>query len=557
MKILLLNPPHPSIGSRIPLEHLPPLGLLSLGGPLLDQGHQVELLDAEFGPLSVAEILERIRHYGPQAVLVGHSGSTSGHPVVTQITRALRKALEQTWIIYGGVFPTFHWPEIMEQEPQIDFIVRGEGEKTIVRLIRALEAGQALENVRGIVFRNGTVSGPLRNAEATPSSPGKVRAAEPAPIIADLDTCRVGWELINHARYTYWGQRRGVVVQFSRGCPHLCQYCGQRGFWRSWRHRDPARFAAELARLYREHGVEVINFADENPTASRQVWRDFLEALIAEDVPLILVGSTRASDIVRDADILHLYKRAGVARLLMGIESTDEETLRQIRKGSTQALDREAIHLLRKHDIISMAAFVTGFAQETDCDYWRTLRQILSYDPDQIQALYATPHRWTPFAEQESNRRVIQPDLRRWDYKHQVLQSDNVPPWRVLFWMKLIESVMQLRPKSICRLVAHPDPGFRAAMRWYYGIGRRVWVYEMWNWLFCDGRTANGPTLGQFWGTDATRRALLASNKSTIPENPGILDVSPELPGGPERAMHELNQTRTGKNHYSAYHVRA
>jgi anaerobic magnesium-protoporphyrin IX monomethyl ester cyclase len=280
----------------------------------------------------------------------------------------------------------------------------------------------------------------------------------------------------------------------------------------------------------------------QNPTASRQAWQDFLEALIAEDVPLILVGSTRASDIVRDADILHLYKRAGVARLLMGIESTDEETLRQIRKGSTQAIDREAIRLLRKHGIISMAACVTGFAQETDRDYWRTLRQILSYDPDQIQALYATPHRWTPFAQRESNRRVIQPDLNRWDYKHQVLQSDNVPAWRVLFWMKLMESVMQLRPKSICRLLAHPDPGFRAAMRWYYGIGRRVWIYEMWNWFFRDGRTAKGPTLGQFWGTDRTRRALLALNKATPPNRPEVEVVSSELPGGPQNDMHGLNQ---------------
>ena len=70
-----------------------------------------------------------------------------------------------------------------------------------------------------------------------------------------------------------------------------------------------------------------------------------------------------------------------------------------------------------------MAALVADFAQATDRDYWRTLRQILSYDPDQIQALYATPHRWTPFAREQANRRVIQTDLSRWDYKHQVLES--------------------------------------------------------------------------------------------------------------------------------------
>src|SRR5512139_1193714 len=80
MKFLLVNPPHPSIGSRIPREHLPPLGLLALGGPLLDAGHQVRLLDAEFGPMPLASILEDARSFAPLAVLLGHSGSTSGHP---------------------------------------------------------------------------------------------------------------------------------------------------------------------------------------------------------------------------------------------------------------------------------------------------------------------------------------------------------------------------------------------------------------------------------------------------------------------------------------------
>jgi anaerobic magnesium-protoporphyrin IX monomethyl ester cyclase len=49
-------------------------------------------------------------------------------------------------------------------------------------------------------------------------------------------------------------------------------------FWTRWRHRDPVRFAQELARLHREHGVSVINFADENPTVSRKAWRTILEA---------------------------------------------------------------------------------------------------------------------------------------------------------------------------------------------------------------------------------------------------------------------------------------
>jgi anaerobic magnesium-protoporphyrin IX monomethyl ester cyclase len=244
----------------------------------------------------------------------------------------------------------------------------------------------------------------------------------------------------------------------------------------------------------------VINFADENPTASKGAWLAFLEALIAENVPLTLVGSTRADDIVRDADILHLYKKAGVARFLLGIENYDEETLLKIRKGGTTAEDREAIQLLRKHDIISMATYVVGFEEETDGDYLRGLKQLLSYDPDQIQMLYVTPHRWTSYYRLAVKRKVIQMDITKWDYKHQVLATNNVPPWRVLLWVKFLEAVMQLRPRSLWRLFAHHDRAIRAAMRWYYRIGRKVWFHEIWNFLFRDHPKKDGPSLEEFWG---------------------------------------------------------
>ncbi len=484
MRVLLINPPHPSIGSRIPDEHLPPLGLLSVGGPLIDAGYKVKLLDAEFGPMKIVEIVEKVIDFNPDAVLLGHSGSTSGHPVVADITKAIRVALPKIYIIYGGVFPTYHWEEILNEESQIDIIVRGEGESTILQLIQTLEKEHSLESVLGIAYRE----------------KGRALATPPAPIIRNLDDYRVGWELIDHARYSYWGNRRAVVAQFSRGCPHSCSYCGQRKFWKRWRHRDPQKFAAELAWLYREHGVEVINFADENPTSSRKAWRAFLEALIAENVPLTLVGSTRADDIVRDADILHLYKEAGVVRFLLGIENYKEKTLLKIRKGGAEETDREAIRLLRQHDIISMATYVVGFEEETYRDYLYGLRQILSYDPDQIQLLYATPHRWTAYFRMESERQVIQLDRRKWDYKHQVLATRYMSPWQVLFWVKLIEAVIQLRPRSLKRVLAHRVPTFRAAMRWYYKIGRKVWPYEIFSFFFRDKHQKKGLKLSEFWG---------------------------------------------------------
>ena len=127
--------------------------------------------------MSLDRIVSQTRDYGPDAVLLGHSGSTSGHPAACRIVQALRSALPQAWIIYGGVFPTYHWPEIMEQEPAIDFIVRGEGEETIVRLVTALEQQQCLEKVPGIVFRAGTV-------------PGQRRSSAPHPLLAEVKPIR-------------------------------------------------------------------------------------------------------------------------------------------------------------------------------------------------------------------------------------------------------------------------------------------------------------------------------------------------------------------------------
>ncbi|RUW37116.1 MULTISPECIES: magnesium-protoporphyrin IX monomethyl ester anaerobic oxidative cyclase [unclassified Mesorhizobium] len=485
MNIVLINPPHTAIGSRVPDDHLPPLGLLAIGGPLIDSGHQVRLVDAEFGPMSLAVLVDDALCGDPDLILIGHSGSTSAHPTALKIAEMIKARAPGVIVIYGGVFPTYHWRDILTATDVFDFIVRGEGEATATALVEAIEMRQPVGSVAGIAYRDDL---------------GRPVATQAAMTIADLDAWRVGWELIDHRRYSYWGGKRAVVMQFSRGCPHLCNYCGQRGFWTRWRHRDPVKFAREIAWLHREHGVELVNLADENPTSSKKAWRAFLHAMIAENVPVLIVGSTRADDIVRDADILHLYRKAGVIRWLLGMENTDEATLSLIRKGGSTKSDREAIRLLRRHGILSMATWVAGFEDETLSDLWRGFRQLIAYDPDQIQALYVTPHRWTPFFRVAADRKVIQKDVRLWDYKHQVLAMTRLKPWMLFFAVKLIEVAVQSRPKALARILFHPDPEQRHSMRWYTKMGRRVWFREVWGFLARDRRVTDGPTLAEFWG---------------------------------------------------------
>ncbi|WP_211277328.1 magnesium-protoporphyrin IX monomethyl ester anaerobic oxidative cyclase [Erythrobacter donghaensis] len=481
---MLINIPHPAIGSRIPREQLPPLGLLSVGGPLIDDGHEVHLIDGEFGPMPLTAIVAEAAALAPDVVMFGHSGSSSGHPIIAACAEAVRARMPEATIVYGGVHPTYFWRDILAAEPWVDVIVRGEGEETARQLARALAGQAALDAVPGLALRQN----------------GAPFATPAAPVIKDLDAYRIGWELIDHARYSYWGGKRAVVVQFSRGCPHLCTYCGQRGFWTRWRHRDPIKFAAEIARLHRDHGVEVFNFADENPSAGRKAWKAFLEALIAEDIDVTLVGSTRADDIVRDAEFLHLYKKAGFERFLMGTENTDEDTLRLIRKGGATTTDREAIRLLRQHNILSMATWVAGFSHQTDRDMWHALKTLISYDPDQIQALYVVPHRWTPYYAEATERDVVQPDRSKWDYKHQVLGMAHMPPWRLFLWVKAIEAVMQLRPRALRRLIWNREAKIRHAIRWYYRMGRRVWLHEVREFLLRDRTRSTGVSVERFVG---------------------------------------------------------
>jgi anaerobic magnesium-protoporphyrin IX monomethyl ester cyclase len=154
--------------------------------------------------------------------------------------------------------------------------------------------------------------------------------------------------------------------------------------------------------------------------------------------------------------------------------------------------------------------------EERDVDYWRSFRHLLSYDPDQVQLLYATPHRWTPFYGTVENRRVIQADTTKWDYKHQVLETPGVAPWRVFLWFKTIEVLVQARPRVLLRLLFHRDPAYRHAMRWYTKIGRRVWFHEWFEFLFRTKHETNGPLLVEFIGPMFTdREYALALGRET------------------------------------------
>lgn len=481
--ILIINPPHLSIGSRLANEHLPPLGLLSIAGPLIDAGFKVEFLDADYYNCSYEEILKLIENRPPDFILMGHSGSTSAQPIINELSVLIKQKLNAT-IIIGGVFPTYHWKEILENNPNIDYIVCGEGEEVCLQLMKALASeSPELSEIKGIAYRNSS----------------EIQKNQDAPLITNFDDYRIAWELMKGYNYTYWGKKKAVVLQFSRGCPYPCSYCGQNLFWKKFRYRNPQKLADEIEMLHHKFGIEVINFADENPASNPKMWKEFLEALISKKLNLKLVGSVRADNIVRDKDFLHLYKQAGFERFLLGIENYDEQVLEKINKSGTVNKDKEAIQLLRKHGILSMATYVVGFEEDKTKDFYNNLRQLLDYDPDQIQLLYLTPHFWTEYFSEVKDREILIDDQKYWDYKHQVLKTKFLKSWQVILLVKLIEMILQARPKAIYRTYFQKDKNLRKAMQWYVNIGRRVWIWELYQFFFVTPRAKNRIKLNQFW----------------------------------------------------------
>ena len=93
-------------------------------------------------------------------------------------------------------------------------------------------------------------------------------------------------------------------------------------------------------------------------------------------------------------------------------------------------------------------------------------------------------------------------DQRKWDYKHQVIAIKNMRPSLVILCVKLLELLVQMRPKSVKRLLFHQETRLRSAMRWYTNIGRRVWFWELYQFFFITKLSKEKMTLEKFWNNE-------------------------------------------------------
>lgn len=464
LRIVLLTPARRFIANRAGLGWQVPLGLVLLGGPLLDAGHRVELVDNDALGLSDDALVARLAVDPPDVVMIGHTGSTAAHPVAARSAQALRTAFPATTIVYGGPYPSYAARHVLATCPAFDVVVHGEGEATVVELAAAVASDPCrLGHVAGITWR---------------APDGIERTADRAPI-EDLDAHRPGWELVDWDRYAMFGFGRAAGLQFSRGCTLSCTYCGQWSFWRRWRHRSPENVADQLQLLAERHGVKIVWFADENFAADREQARAVLEAIAARGPGLSLNLNMTAADVLRDADLLPLYKRAGVDNIVMGVESLEDETVARIGKDNPFAVARQAVLLARTHGIVALVNVIYGLRGESVGSLARTARRVFALDPDVLNAMYLTPHHWTVEGRDVDAADVIQPDQRFWTYRNQVLAAPRLAPWQLFLGVKLTEALFHLRPRALWRMVAGGDARYRKVLRAYLSVGVRVVLAEI------------------------------------------------------------------------------
>lgn len=476
--ILLINPARHFIANQTGLGYLTPLGLVLLGGPLIDAGFNVKLIDHDMNGWDIKKLIQEIKKFSPDYILLGHSGSTASHTTVVDTVREIRKHFSDVKIIYGGVYPSYAYQSILEDVPEIDVIVRGEGEKTILDLISAYEQDLDLIQVRGIVWRKD----------------GEIVVNHPRPAIQDLDAYRPGWELIEWENYQMFGFERAAGLQFSRGCTLTCVYCGQWMFWKKWRHRSVDDIVNQMKILKEKYGVNIIWFADENFAASRDLAKELIEKIIEADLGLSFNLNMTAADVVRDADILHLYKKAGVDYIVMGVESLKDSVVVDIRKNNPFEISKEAVRLLRENHIISLTNIIYGLEEES----WKTLvekfKGMLELDSDILNAMYLTPHFWTAEGKSTDPRNIIQEDLAKWSYRNQVIATPYLKPFELFLGVKLTEALFHLRPKALWRLAFHKDRRYLQIMRDSMLTGIRVVFAEIWEFLFDTKFSPTGST---------------------------------------------------------------
>lgn len=388
MRIVFVHPNYHSGGAEI-AGNWPPAWVAYLTGSLrragFDDIHFIDAMTHHIGPEALRAKLAALK---PDVV-----GVTAITPAIYEAEAVLKLAEEvapNAVRVLGGIHGTFMFRQVLSEAPWIDVIVRGEGEEIMVALTEAIRDGRwptERRKIKGLAFRDGE----------------EIVATQAASTVRDLDGIDPDWSILEWDKYIYVPLNKRVAIpNMARGCPFTCSFCSQWKFWRDYRVRDPIKVVDEIERLVNDHDVGFFILADEEPTINRRKFIDFCEELIRRDLPRRVQWgiNTRVTDIMRDKDLLALYRKAGLVHVSLGTEAAAQMKLDQFNKETTVAQNKEAIRLLRDADIFVEAQFIVGLDNETAETLEETYRMAWDWQPDLANWAMYTPWPFTPLFQE-------------------------------------------------------------------------------------------------------------------------------------------------------------
>jgi len=392
LRILLASPESAVWNSR---KHIH-MGLGYLAGTLLAHGYQVEIWDAsvEEGIETLAKKLSR----DPFEVVC----LSAPTPLIVNAWQAATVAKQHGALtILGGPHLTLMPHESMEK-PQVDLVVRGEGETTLVEIIQALGEFSTFQtpNPRPLTPDPRLLSNILglswRNAE------GKIMHNPSRPLVDDLDSIPFpAHQLFKIERYTNLNpltdgldmQARAYTIVTSRGCPYKCTYCSKPVTGNTWRARSVENVLAEWSWLVKDLGATEIGVTDDiwnlDKTRAKELCRALIKAKL-NHIPWVTVHGMKVNN--TDAELFQLMKQAGCRRVGFGVENGDDWMLQHvIKKGQTVDMARQAMRWAKAAKLETMCFFIFGMPGETEASMEKTIRLALELDPDLAHFMMAAP----------------------------------------------------------------------------------------------------------------------------------------------------------------------
>ena len=426
--------------------YMPPMGLTVLAASLRKAGHSVALLDCEALGLNHQEAKEQCRRSAPR--ILGLTAVTMSVQSAADLAALLKPLLPNTVFVLGGPHLSAAPEETLTRYPQFDVGVIGEGEETLLELVRRVLCEESITDLEGTIVWIGDT---LRR------NPNRA-------LLEDIDTIPFpAWDLLpelqTHYRPSAFGFRKlpCMSVLTSRGCPGRCSFCSQ-GVWTDRYREHSAGYVLDMVReLYHHYGIRDLCIYDGTFGVKRSRLIELCELLIAERWDLVFSCNLRVG--MADEKMLRLLKRAGCWGVAYGIESGSSKILEHLRKDITPAMIQRAITLTARAGLISKGYLMVGTPAETEETLAETLAFISTLDLDLLTVNSFTPFPGTLDWERADGFGTFDKDWSRLNQHSYAFVPHGLTRERLEYYVRLITRTFYVRPRvmiNFARLMLNP-----------------------------------------------------------------------------------------------------